>query len=325
MRLAPIAICVLLVLSACGQPPHVTLYEEHQVGQATRSVPVDGVHIVAVNDSLYGISRRYGVSTRSIIGANRLQPPYRLIVGQRLKLPRPRIHRVVRGDTLYGISRQYGVAMSKLASLNDLKSPYKIMVGRSLRLPDAIEAERAQTARKVVRKGIPKALDRRVTSKPKKSAAMRPKLPKLPKARGGFVWPVEGRLISRFGAKGKGLHNDGINLAAPRGAPVQAAQAGVVAYAGNELRGFGNLLLIRHDKGLMSAYAHNEALLVKSGDTVRRGQTIARVGSSGSVDQPQLHFEIREGREAVNPLRFLIRRSAMNSHSGYSKTILKTT
>ena len=122
MRLAPISVCVLLVLSACGQPPRVMLYEERQGGQATHSVPANGVHIVAVNDSLYGVSRRYGVSTRSIIGANRLQPPYRLIVGQRLKLPRPRIHRVVRGDTLYGISRQYGVAMSKLASLNDLKS-----------------------------------------------------------------------------------------------------------------------------------------------------------------------------------------------------------
>ena len=317
MRLAPISVCVLLVLSACGQPPRVMLYEERQGGQATHSVPANGVHIVAVNDSLYGVSRRYGVSTRSIIGANRLQPPYRLIVGQRLKLPRPRIHSVVRGDTLYGISRQYGVAMSKLASLNGLKSPYRIMVGRSLRLPSAIEAERDRTAREVVQKGIPKALDPRATSKPKKSVAVRPKLPKLPpNASGGFVWPVEGRLISRFGAKGKGLHNDGINLAAPRGAPVQAAQAGVVAYAGNELRGFGNLLLIRHDKGLMSAYAHNEALLVKSGDTVRRGQTIARVGSSGSVDRPQLHFEIRKGREAVNPLRFLGRRSAMKSHSG---------
>ncbi len=316
MRLAPIAICVPLVLSACGQPPLVTLYEERQGGQATRLVSADGVHIVALNDSLYGISRRYGVSTRSIISANQLQPPYRLVVGQRLKLPSPRFHRVMRGDTLYRISRQYGVAMSKLASLNDLKPPYKIIVGRSLRLPGAIEANLVQNADMATQDGVANASKRRPKSRPKKSVALLPKLPKPPKARGEFVWPVEGRLISRFGTKGKGLHNDGINLAAPRGAPVQAAQAGVVAYAGNELRGFGNLVLIRHDKGLMSAYAHNEALLVKSGDTVRRGQTIARVGSSGSVDRPQLHFEIRRGREAVNPLRFLRRRSAMNRHSG---------
>ena len=316
MRLAQIAICVLLVLSACGQPPRVTLYEERQGKQATRSVPADRVHIVVLNDSLYGISRRYGVSTRSIISANQLQPPYRLVVGQRLKLPSPRLHRVMRGDTLYGISRQYGVAMSKLASFNDLKPPYKIIVGRSLRLPGSIETNLVQNADMAAQNGLAKASDRRATSRPKKSVAVHPKLPKPPKASGGFVWPVEGSLISRFGTKGKGLHNDGINLAAPRGAPVHAAQAGVVAYAGNELRGFGNLVLIRHDKGLMSAYAHNEALLVKSGDTVRRGQTIARVGSSGSVDRPQLHFEIRRGREAVNPLRFLRQRSAMNRHSG---------
>ena len=312
-------ICILLVLSACGQRPRVTLYEERQGGQATHSGPAGGVHVVALNDSLYGISRRYGVSTRSIISANRLHPPYRLVVGQRLKLPSPRTHRVVRGDTLYGVSRQYGVAMSNLASLNDLKPPYKIIVGSSLRLPGAIEAERVQTAQKAAQKSIAKASDRWATSRPKKPVAVRPKLPRPPKASGGFVWPVEGRLISRFGVKGKGLHNDGINLAAPRGAPVQAAQAGVVAYAGNELRGFGNLVLIRHDRGLMSAYAHNEALLVKSGETVRRGQTIARVGSSGSVDRPQLHFEIRRGREAVNPLRFLRRRAAMNRHSGEFK------
>jgi murein DD-endopeptidase MepM/ murein hydrolase activator NlpD len=117
-------------------------------------------------------------------------------------------------------------------------------------------------------------------------------------------------VISRFGAKGKGLHNDGINLAAPRGTPVQATQAGVVAYAGNELRGFGNLVLIRHKKGIMSAYAHNDTLVVKSGETVRRGQIIAKVGSTGSVDKPQLHFEIRSGRDAVNPTRFLGQMSA---------------
>ena len=315
MRLGPIAICLLFVLTACGQPPRVTLYEERQGETPARAVPAGGVHVVAFNESLYGISQRYGLSTRSIITANRLQPPYRLVVGQRLKLPRPRVHRVVRGDTLYGISRQYGVAMSQLAYLNGLKPPYKIIAGRSLRLPGAIETGQVKTARTTEKKNAVKTSRRQRTSRPTRPAAARPRLPNPPKASGAFVWPVEGRLISRFGAKGKGLHNDGINLAAPRGAPVQAAQAGVVAYAGNELRGFGNLVLIRHDKGLMSAYAHNEALLVKSGDTVRRGQTIARVGSTGSVDSPQLHFEIRKGREAINPLRFLRRRSAMNGAS----------
>ena len=112
-------------------------------------------------------------------------------------------------------------------------------------------------------------------------------------------------MISGFGATGKGRHNDGINIAAPRGTPVKAAENGVVAYAGNELRGFGNLLLIKHDGGWVTAYAHNEALLVRRGDRVRKGQTIARVGSSGGVSTPQLHFELRRGKNAVDPRKHL--------------------
>lgn len=119
---------------------------------------------------------------------------------------------------------------------------------------------------------------------------------------GKFLWPVNGKIISPFGVKDGGQHNDGINIAAPLGTPVHAADTGVVVYAGNELRGFGNLLLIRHDNGWVSAYAHCDALLVKRGDTVKRGQVIARVGQSGNVNSPQLHFELRKGAEAVDPL-----------------------
>jgi murein DD-endopeptidase MepM/ murein hydrolase activator NlpD len=121
---------------------------------------------------------------------------------------------------------------------------------------------------------------------------------------------VNGKIISSFGAKKGGLHNDGINIAAARGAPVRAAENGIVAYAGNELRGFGNLLLIKHADGWTSAYAHNDRLLVRRGDQVRRGQIIARVGSTGSVTSPQLHFELREGSEAIDPLRLLARQQA---------------
>jgi murein DD-endopeptidase MepM/ murein hydrolase activator NlpD len=119
---------------------------------------------------------------------------------------------------------------------------------------------------------------------------------------GKFLWPVNGKIISPFGPKDGGLHNDGINIAAPLGTPVHAADSGVVVYAGNELRGFGNLLLVRHADGWVSAYAHCDALLVKRGDNVKRGQVIARVGQSGNVNAPQLHFELRKGAEAVDPL-----------------------
>ena len=120
------------------------------------------------------------------------------------------------------------------------------------------------------------------------------------------MWPVRGKVLSGFGPKSKGLHNDGINIAASRGSAVRAAESGVVAYAGNELRGFGNLLLIKHAGGWVTAYAHNETLLVKAGDKVSKGQSIARVGSTGNVTKPQLHFELRRGKRAIDPRRHLV-------------------
>lgn len=126
-----------------------------------------------------------------------------------------------------------------------------------------------------------------------------------PASAAGFSWPVQGKVIAKFGATADGLRNDGINIAAPAGAPVMAAGDGTVAYAGNQLRGFGNLILVRHANGLITAYAHNQSLLVEKGAKVKRGDVIARVGSTGSVDKPQLHFEIRKGEEAVDPMKYL--------------------
>jgi murein DD-endopeptidase MepM/ murein hydrolase activator NlpD len=127
-----------------------------------------------------------------------------------------------------------------------------------------------------------------------------------PSANGtSFRWPVRGRIISSFGSKPNGEKNDGINLAVPEGTSVKAAEAGTVIYAGNELEGYGNLVLIRHADGWVSAYAHNSAIKVKRGDQVRRGQTIATAGSSGSVSSPQVHFELRKGAKPVNPMDYL--------------------
>ena len=125
-------------------------------------------------------------------------------------------------------------------------------------------------------------------------------------------WPVRGVVVSEFGPKPGGLENDGINIAAPRGTPFRAADNGVVIYAGNELRGFGNLLLVRHESGMVTAYAHADETLVQRGDQVRRGQTIGRVGSTGNVTTPQLHFEVRRGTRAVNPSEYLGAISAAN-------------
>ena len=119
---------------------------------------------------------------------------------------------------------------------------------------------------------------------------------------GKFRWPARGRVIASFGKRPDGTHNDGINIAIPQGTDVHAAEGGRVAYAGNELKGYGNLVLIRHDNGWVSAYAHADQVLVKRDDIVRRGQVIAKAGKTGTVDQPQLHFELRQGAKPVDPM-----------------------
>ncbi|HSK40767.1 MAG TPA: M23 family metallopeptidase, partial [Arenibaculum sp.] len=133
------------------------------------------------------------------------------------------------------------------------------------------------------------------------SAGPPPVVEPPPRASARFAWPVHGEILSEFGSKADGMHNDGINIAAPQGTEVFAAENGVVAYAGNELRGFGNLLLIRHADGWMTAYAHLDRMAVRRGDRVGRGQSIGTIGSTGSVSVPQLHFEVRKGSRAVDP------------------------
>lgn len=120
-----------------------------------------------------------------------------------------------------------------------------------------------------------------------------------------FRWPVRGRIISDFGSKPGGARNEGVNLAVPEGTPVKAAGSGTVIYAGNELKGFGNLVLLRHADGWVSAYAHNSKLNVKRGDKVSRGEVIANAGATGSVSQPQVHFELRRGNKPIDPVQYL--------------------
>ena len=131
-------------------------------------------------------------------------------------------------------------------------------------------------------------------------------VPEPPPSSGGrLLWPVAGNVLSEFGPKPNGQHNDGINIVVAKGTPVKAADDGVVAYAGNELKGYGNLVLIRHDNGFVSAYANNGELKVKRGDKVNRGQTIATSGQTGNVSSPQLHFELRKGSTPVDPMPYL--------------------
>ena len=337
---------VVLILSGCGNlqwPPPSQQSGSQRVAPAMSvpstpvsqraEIPASGIIQVKNGDTLFIISRRYGVSARAIIEANDLMPPYRLQRGESLILPRPRVHQIVRGDSLYKISRHYGFDAYELARLNYLRPPYRIYVGQQLVLPssgasgmpeETVVAKREpvktetlpsvrQSAEPVPEIPIPsrKPAVKAPHQQPKVTTTPRKTIP-VPRVKtsGRFNWPVQGRLLSIYGSKGEGLHNDGINIAAPHGASVRAAGSGVVAYAGNELRGFGNLLLIKHAGGWVTAYAHNDRLLVTRGDKVGKGQVVAKVGASGNVASPQLHFEIRKGKRAINPLRHLKRLSA---------------
>ncbi|MEX2616125.1 MAG: peptidoglycan DD-metalloendopeptidase family protein [Alphaproteobacteria bacterium] len=287
---------------------------------ATPTSRYSGLHQVRSGETVYAVASIYRVPIRGIIELNNLQAPYVLRPGQTLRVPVPRDHIVRTGETLYGISRTYGVAMNALVRLNDIPPPYMIVAGRSLRLPEPVEdaatsvpAAAAETVARQTDKSPPVSAGSDtpsagpVASAPRvKQAAANPSVP-MPPPRSGrtFLLPVRGKLISSFGSKGQGLHNDGVNIAAERGTPVRAAENGIVVYSGNALLGFGNMILIRHADDYMTAYAHNDTISVRRGDTVRRGQPIATVGSTGSVSTPQLHFEVRKGKSAVDPAKYL--------------------
>ncbi|MDP6805940.1 MAG: M23 family metallopeptidase [Rhodospirillales bacterium] len=313
--LASAAISGLIGASGCGwaewPPPDHAPRLANRPAASPAGGPSDSLFVgasavvVAKGDTVYEIAKRHRVPMRAIIEANRLRPPYVLHVGQRIVLPRNLVHDVVTGDTLYGISRRYGVDSFALARANGLQDPYTIRVGQRIVVPTAGRAP-AQAAGATA---APNTAAKPDAAAPGPTAGRQtPKEPEPsphPPGGNGFLWPVNGNVVSAFGPKAKGLHNDGINIAAPLGSAVKAAAGGSVAYAGNELRGFGKLLLIKHLDGWITAYAHNDELLVRPGDEVRKGQPIARVGTTGNVVSPQLHFELRRGKTAVDPEKHL--------------------
>lgn len=255
---------------------------------------------VEKGDTLYSISKRYDMPLRDLIDANSLKPPYTLKVGQVLRLPASTYHVVSRGDTLYSISRQYNANIADLKRINNLSYPYTLAVGQKVILAGSARSLSATANPPPKRKYTARAAPRKTTSRPARGSYT-----VVQKRSSKFSWPVRGTIVSKFGTIGKGRANDGINIKAARGTAIKAADAGTVAYAGNELKGFGNLILVRHNDGWITAYAHNDRLLVKKGQKVRRGEKIATVGATGGVNSPQLHFEIRAGKKAVNPVAYL--------------------
>ena len=233
----------------------------------------------------------------------------------------PGTHKVMKGQTLYSISRAYGHKPETVAAHNQIHDLTSIKTGQRLRIPargHVVQANHSQPTRQPTKikpqatlNTVPQKPDTSLTpvtpSKPTTTARAAPeKNPPVPAMTSSkFRWPVKGRIISSFGSRPSGARNDGINIAVPEGTSVKAAENGVIAYAGNELKGYGNLILVRHANNWVTAYAHNKELFVRRGDTVQRGQIIAKAGKSGSVTTPQLHFEIRKGAQAVDPTKYL--------------------
>uniref|UniRef100_Q07N41 Peptidase M23B n=1 Tax=Rhodopseudomonas palustris (strain BisA53) TaxID=316055 RepID=Q07N41_RHOP5 len=307
---------------------------------AARGTPI----IVGTSDTLETLARRYNVSTAEILQANGYKGPRALQPGQQLIIPnravaaapaaapvaaRPAaagsVHVVNAGDSLIGIARRNKVSVADLARANGIAPTAPLKIGSKLTVPGrSAEAAPAQPAQPAAVAAAPVAAP---ASAPIKMASVEPQqkarlasptvtpeaaAPEAPvkaaEATGAlptFRWPARGRVIAGYGAKTNGKQNDGINLAVPEGTPVKAAEDGVVAYAGNELKGYGNLVLVRHSNGFVTAYAHASEVLVKRGETIKRGQTIAKSGQTGEVGSPQLHFEIRKGSSPVDPLQFL--------------------
>lgn len=265
--------------------PHVAAVQPAPV--APRATAGDHVHVVQLGESLIGLSRRYNVPLSTLAKANNVQVYHKVAMGDRITIPG--------GARQQAIQRPPQPQTQVAAAAPVMPSPAQPIVQPTRMAAPAVakvQTVPAETAR--VAKEEP-------VVEPQSSVKQAEATGAMP----SFRWPVKGRIIAGFGQNANGTTNDGINLAVPEGTPVKAAEDGVVAYAGNELKGYGNLVLVRHSNGYVSAYANASELLVKRGDSVKRGQTIAHAGQTGNVTSPQLHFEIRKGSTPVDPTKYL--------------------
>lgn len=244
-------------------------------------------YTVAYGDTLWSISARYGVSPEAVRTLNGLPASGGVMVGQTLRIPAPPATAKVADS---------GLPTTPAIASNSAPTPAEEAITKSAIPASAVgtAAPAAPTA------GVETAS---LGSAPVQSEPAKPQEPAA--AASGFRWPVKGRIVTGFGKQADGNRNDGINVAVPAGTPVVAAESGTVIYAGNELEGYGNLILVQHADGWVSAYAHTETIDVSRGQKVARGQAIAKVGKTGSVNEPQLHFELRKQSKPVDPLPHL--------------------
>ena len=273
------------------------LYDDYKIIDYKRKVSrdytnIDNLYKVRKGDNLFSISRRFNISIQELIKVNKIQEPYKIFPNQSIFIPLNQMHKIVKGETLYSISRYYETTVFTLAKYNNIKNISNIKVGKELIIPKKRE--------KI--KKIKKNWD----SNFKKEKIDNSKIVILgDKKTSKFIWPVKGKLLSKYGKSKEGFYNDGINIDSKKGTKVMSSQAGKVIYCGNEIPGYGNLILIKHSKNWITAYAHLNEVFTEKGKNVSKGEIIGSVGNTGNVRSPQLHFEIRKGKESVNPLKLL--------------------
>lgn len=275
-------------------------------------------YIVRPGDTLRGIADRTGSGSEAIARANGLVAPFTLRADQRLAIPGGRYHLVRAGQTGIAIARAYGVDWSRIITLNDLQAPYTLRVGMRVLIPTGPVAPTGRAATFTldvddILTGSEPALainQRPTRPSPSPSRTLPPNaaLAEPARLKGAFAWPARGNIVARFGPGAMGEKFNGINIAVPLDTPILASADGVVAYAGNEVANLGGLVILKHGGGWTTVYGHANQLLVKRGQSVKKGQTIAMSGDSGLANRPQLHFEIRQGRTPVDPLGQLPRR-----------------
>lgn len=278
------------------------------------------IHIVSRGQSIQEISEITGAGVEAIRIENASSTPFRLVPGQRLRIPSGLYHRVGAGETGIGIAQAYGVDWGEIVTLNALTEPYILRIDQRLKLPNAARAQTPQQVDIAARAAAfnldiddiatgsqPALAENRAPAAA--SAAPRGAVTTAiapPAAFSGrFRWPLDGRVIAKFGPLAPGKVNDGINIAVAAGTPIHAAADGVVAYAGDQIGVYGGLILIDHGGGWVSAYGHAQQLDVRRGQAVKAGAVIGRAGATGQVQSPQLHFQLRRNRLPIDPLRQL--------------------
>jgi murein DD-endopeptidase MepM/ murein hydrolase activator NlpD len=311
---APLAAPMSAPVSAAPMQPNPKTVVAQAPKDEKKGWVAAGGKTITVNagDSVKSLSERYNVPEKALLAANNIASvKTKLKAGTELVIP---------------VNRNGSTPVDTASAAQASQQPAKTAMAAPVQntKPAAPPAQDVKTAakeeprkdkkaetEKTAKADKPEKADKKgVTSKnatetaPETTASLTPQQPAEAAASAEFRWPARGHIVQSFGEKG-GVKSDGINIALPEGTPVKAAENGVVAYAGNELKGYGNLVLIRHDNGFVSAYANNGDLKVKKGDAIRRGQVIATSGQSGNVTSPQLHFELRKGATPVDPMQYL--------------------